>query len=132
MEPLQDLRGAFQIRTATTGAAVAVNAQVAASWVSRLIGLLGRREFPEGEALIFPRCQSIHTVGMRVPIDALFVDRTWRIVALRAALKPNRLVLPVWKAWGVIELPSGTLTRLGLAVDDQLQLTPLDIRYQDI
>ena len=110
----------FTIVVERTQAALAGHATVAGSWRERLIGLLGRRELPEGEAVIFPRCNAIHTVGMRFPIDAVFVARSWRVVALRAELRPGRLLVPIWRAWGVIELPGGKITRTALRVGDQL------------
>ena len=87
-----------------------------------MVGLLGRRALPDGEALVFERCRAIHTVGMRFPIDVVFVDRGWRVVAMRHAVGPGRLVRPVWRAWGVIELTAGSLARAGLEVGDQLCL----------
>jgi len=110
----------FTIVVARTQTALADHAAVACSWRERLVGLLGARELPAGEALIFPRCSSIHTVGMRFPIDAVFVTRGWQVVALRAALPPGRLLLPIWRAWGVIELPEGNIKRTALRVGDQL------------
>ncbi|MBI3322007.1 MAG: DUF192 domain-containing protein [Candidatus Omnitrophica bacterium] len=109
------------IQVERTQRSVAVEARAACSWRSRLVGLLGRRALAEGEALFFPHCRSIHTIGMRFPIDAIFVDRAWRVVAVRAHLGPGRLLLPVWGAWGVIEAACGTVERVGLNVGDRLQ-----------
>jgi hypothetical protein len=96
---------------------------MAHSWRSRLVGLLGHERLQAGEALILPRCQAIHMVGMRFAIDAIFVDRAWRVVALRQRLQPNSIGLPVWGAWGVIEASAGTIQAAGLEPGDQLQLT---------
>lgn len=86
----------------------------------RLIGLLACRHLPDEEALVFPNCRSIHTLGMRFPIDVLFVDRAWRIVALRPRLRPWRWLLPVGGAWATIEMASGTIARADLHLGDQL------------
>jgi len=59
---------------------------------------------------------------MQFPIDAVFVDRAFRVVALREDLSPGRIVSPVWKAWGVVEMAAGSLARVRLAVGDQLHL----------
>lgn len=104
-----------------THAIVASKARMASSWAARTIGLLGHRALPEGEAVIFPHCRSIHTIGMRFPIDVIFVDRTWRVVALRSGLAPGRIVAPVWPAWGVVETACGVLQRIGLKIGDQLR-----------
>src|SRR3989338_7606868 len=57
----------------TTGTVLAERAEVAGSLLQRIVGLLGRRSFSEGEALIFPRCSSIHTCFMRFAIDVIFL-----------------------------------------------------------
>jgi len=93
----------------------------ARTWFARAKGLLGRAHLSAGEAMWLPRCRSIHTCGMRFAIDAVFVDRQWRVVAVRERLAPWRLVLPVRGAWGVVELAGGTLARMGLGVGDELK-----------
>lgn len=106
----------------STARQLADKAFVADSLWMRMKGLLGRSTLPDGEALVFPRCRSIHTYGMRFPIDAIFVDHSWRIVALKRALGPWRVVLPVLNAWGVVEVAHGTIDRIGLSVGDRLNL----------
>lgn len=114
----------FRLLIARTQQVLASRAAVASSWGARVVGLLGRRSFSDDEALVIPRCRSIHTFGMRVPIDAVFVDRHWRVVAARTRLVPWRVTPPVWSAWAVVELPPGTLGRISLRVGDQLELVP--------
>ncbi len=116
-------RAAFQVVVARTGRPLATRAARAGTWRARLVGLLGRRSLSDGEALVFERCRAIHTIGMRFPIDAVFVDRGWRVVALKPHLGSGKLAGPIRKAWGVVELSAGAAARAGLAVGDQLQLT---------
>ncbi|WP_245589264.1 DUF192 domain-containing protein [Chitinimonas koreensis] len=85
----------------------------------RLRGLLGRRPLRRGEGLSLAPCNSVHTFGMRYPIDVLFLDRADRIVAIRPALPPWRLAL-CGSAWRVVELPAGDAARLGLERGQQL------------
>ena len=101
---------------------LASRAVKATSFVARLKGLLGRSGLPEGEALIFERCRSIHTIGMRFPIDVVFVDRGWNVVALHCNLGPGRLIAPVRGAWGVVETASGRAAQTGLRVGDRLDV----------
>ena len=114
----------WTIQVERTNAPLASKATMAVTTLSRAKGLLGRDGLPEGEALVFPGCHSIHTIGMRFPIDAIFVDRLRRVVALRPWLGPGRLVFPVWSAWGVVEMAPGTLERVPLQLGDQLNLLP--------
>jgi uncharacterized membrane protein (UPF0127 family) len=102
---------------------------MATSFGQRLMGLMGRASLPEGEGLFLPDT-SIHMMFMRFPIDALFVSPetpggTRRAVATREHLPPWRgLVMPVRGAQGVIELPAGTLARLGVRAGDELVFEP--------
>ena len=114
--------GRWMIAVERTRAPLARRAHVARTLGARLTGLLGRESLPEGDALVFPACRSIHTFGMRFPIDVVFIDRRWRVVALRPFLGPSRLVPPQWRAWGVVETAAGSITRAGLMVGDQLRL----------
>ena len=112
----------WSIRIARTGRLLAARAAMARTLMARMKGLLGHRSLGAQEALILPQCHSIHTLGMRFAIDAVFVDRAWRVVAMRPHLRPGRLLWPVFNAWGVVELADGTLDRAGLLVGDQLRL----------
>jgi uncharacterized membrane protein (UPF0127 family) len=53
--------------------------EVADSFGARLRGLLGR-DGVEG-ALVLQPARSVHTIGMRFPIDVAFCDRDLRVVA---------------------------------------------------
>ena len=117
--------GTFRITVARTQHSLATRASFASTFRQRLTGFLGRSRIDDGEALIFTNCGSIHTVGMRCAIDAVFVDRSWRVVGVRPHLAPGRVVLPVRKAWGVVEVGDGTLQRIGLVVGDDLSVVPI-------
>ncbi len=112
--------GPWRLTIERTGQVLAGKARVARTWRQRMVGLLAHRQLAAEEALIFPSCTSIHTFGMRFPIDVIVVDREWRVVALRECLAPGRVVWPVWRAWGVVEAPCGTLNRAGLRMGDQI------------
>ena len=114
--------GPWTILVERTHIPLATRATVARTLSERLTGLLGRAQLPAGEALMFPVCSSIHTIGMRFPIDAIFVDRDWRVVALKSQVRPWRVVLPVRKAWAVVETPAGTIAQTRVAIGDRLSL----------
>ncbi len=97
-------------------------ASLADSWTKRMVGLLRHDSLGPDEALFFPGCHSIHTFGMRFTIDAIFIDRAWRIVALRPGLAPGKIVLPILGAWGVIEVAEDFIAHQGLKKDDLLEL----------
>lgn len=76
---------------------------VARSPWRRLVGLAWRRE-PPPHALLIPRCRSVHTFGMRFPIDVAFLDRDGRVLRLARGVPPNR-VLWCRAAAAVLEAP---------------------------
>lgn len=92
---------------------------VAASFGARLKGLLGRDGI-EGALLLRP-AKSVHTVGMRFPIDVAFCDRDLVVVDV-VTLSPHRMTRPRRRARCVIEAEAGAFERWGLRVGDQLEL----------
>lgn len=112
----------MKVYNATKGQWVATDVAVASTFWSRLIGLLGRPSLPEGAGLLITPCDSIHTFGMRFPIDAVFLDRGYRVVRVVDRLKPFRVVLPVAGAISVIELPAETARRTQTECGDQLEV----------
>lgn len=78
-----------------------------------MVGLLGRRELPVDEGLWLAPAWSIHTWGMRFPIDVVFVDRDERVLRIVEAMVPWRLVSRRG-AHAVVELAAGRARTLGL------------------
>src|SRR4051795_6088541 len=90
-------------RFAVTGDSVIHEANTLAS---RLLGLAFLRSLPSGHALLIPDCRSVHTFGMRFPIDVAFRDEGGRAVRCVHAV-PRRRVLFCRSAFAVIEAPAG-------------------------
>ena len=87
--------------------------------LARMRGLLGRRELPSGEGILLKPASSVHMAFMRFPIDAVFLDRDFRVMKVASDLRP-------WRAAGsrgakaVLEIPAGEAGRRGLTVGDRL------------
>jgi len=92
---------------------------VAASPFSRMKGLLGRSELGPGEGILLRPASAIHTFFMRFPIDAVFLDREWRVVAIAGDVAPWRTAARRG-ASAVLELPAGESARRGLRPGDLL------------
>src|SRR3954465_10572744 len=93
--------------------------EVADGVSGRVKGLLGRDGI-EGALYLAP-AKSVHTLGMRFPIDVAFVDKD--MVVLRTVTMSRwRLGRPVWKAHGVIEAEAGAFGHWNLKVGDQLEI----------
>ena len=74
-----------------------VEADVAETFAERTRGLIGRPPPPPGRGLLIPRCNAIHTLFMRYPIDATFLDRKGDVVKVVRNIRPWRLF--VWGGW---------------------------------
>jgi uncharacterized protein len=83
---------------------------VATTRRSRLLGLALLSRERAGAGLLLPRCCSVHTFGMRFPLDVLFLDAEGRVIDLRRAVPPGRFVHSPG-AVAVLELPSPWLPR---------------------
>ena len=64
---------------------------VVARGLRRLVGLIGRRDWPVGVALEIPRCRSVHTVGMRFALDLVWLDSERSVVRVDRAVRPWRV-----------------------------------------
>jgi hypothetical protein len=96
---------------------------LANTFFTRLLGLLGKTSLANSEGLWIKPCDSIHTLGMRVPLDVIFLDRHGRVVKAIEHLQPSRLVFPVDAATSVLELAVGTIARTGTTVGDMISIT---------
>jgi uncharacterized protein len=77
---------------------------VARRFSERLIGLAWTRS-PRADALLLPRCRSVHTFGMRFPLDLYWLDVAGDIVRVDRGVGPWRVVR-CRRARCVIEVPS--------------------------
>ena len=101
------------------GSIVCERCVLADTALARMRGLLGRRELPNGEGILLKPASSVHMAFMRFPIDAVFLDRDFRVMKVASDLRP-------WRAAGsrgakaVLEIPAGEAGRRGLTVGDRL------------
>ena len=94
--------------------------RIGKTFLERLRGLMFRNEML-GDGLIIDPCNSIHNCFVRFPIDAVFVDKNYKIVKILKNFKPWRFSLIYFRASKVIELPNGTITE-NIKAGDQLEV----------
>ena len=78
---------------------------VARGFKARARGLSRRDLADAGPGLLISRCASVHTFGMRFPLDLFFLDREGRVISVRRRVPPRRIVWQ-WGARSVLEIPS--------------------------
>ena len=77
---------------------------VARGFKQRLVGLAWARS-PRAAALLLPRCRSVHTFGMRFPLDLYWLDASGQVVRVDRGVPPRRIVRCA-RARCVIEVPA--------------------------
>ena len=65
------------------------HAELATAMWDRMRGLLGRTELAPRHGLILAPCTSIHMIGMRFPIDAIFLARDGEVVRIVRSIAPG-------------------------------------------
>ena len=101
------------LRTAE-GRFIAHEVRVARSLAARLIALSRERSLPTRAGLLLSPAFGIHTLGMRFPVDVVFLSRQMRVLALVQRLEPWRVLLAPRGTGLVLELAAGQVaaTRL--------------------
>ena len=65
--------------------------QMAGSFLDRLQGLLGKAGLSDQQGLLLTACGSVHTVGMRFPIDVIFLDADLKILTCHPSVSAWRM-----------------------------------------
>jgi len=92
---------------------------------SRLRGLLGLApdDFRNGNGLWIVPCHGVHTLGMRFPLDVVYLDRSLTVVHVQRGLQPWRFAPVRLEAASVLELPCPTAAETGTNVGDRIEIT---------
>nr|WP_123954825.1 DUF192 domain-containing protein [Streptomyces showdoensis] len=89
----------------------AVPLEIAASYRARRRGLLGRDGI-DGALLITPT-NSVHTFGMRFPLDVAYLDRSLTVLDV-VTMRPGRLGMIRPRGRHVLEAAGGAMAEWGL------------------
>jgi uncharacterized membrane protein (UPF0127 family) len=95
-------------------------ARIATTPAERRSGLLGCMSLDRGEGLLLTECSAIHTVGMRIIIDVVFVDAEGVVQCAEPNIMSNRQVFCL-TACSALELPAGTIVSTETSVGDVLR-----------
>ena len=80
-----------------------IELRVLNSWAERVRGLLATDA--DAAPVLLTRCGSIHTFGMRYPLDVAFVGALGEVLRVIRGVGPREF-LSHPSAWGVIERPA--------------------------
>ncbi|MHB8389069.1 MAG: DUF192 domain-containing protein [Acidobacteriaceae bacterium] len=113
----------WKISNLTRQTILAGQVEVADRGAKRRKGLLGRDGLGPGEGLWIVPCESVHTFGMRFPIDLVYVDRDKRVKKVRSNVTPWRMSACL-SAHSVVELTAGTVRATQTQAGDALEFSP--------
>jgi len=82
---------------------------------ARRRGLARLDALPAGQALLFERCRSVHTLGMRFALDLLWLGADGSLVRLDHGVGPRRLRTCL-RARAVVEVAAGEGARFAAAL----------------
>ncbi len=110
-------------RTRTTY--LATDLVLASTHWSRFRGLMATdsSRFARGQGLWINPSHGIHTLAMRFPIDAIYLDRDRIVIHIEEELKPWRMAAVRVRASSVLELPTGTIRESLTALGDQVDIS---------
>lgn len=104
---------------------------IADTFWSRLRGLQYRAPLKEHEGLLITHCPSVHMIGVRFPIDVIFLTPDNRVTDWVENLpggfrfyvakpRPDEANQSIGKPVTAIELPAGSIARQKLDIGDEI------------
>lgn len=90
-------------------------------FLSRLRGLMWKRDLPENTGLMIHPCNSVHCFFMKFPIDVVFVDKDHQVVHIISNMKPGSISPIVKKAKYVVESNANTVSKQ-VKIGDRLSM----------
>lgn len=109
------------IHTHNSSAPVFSDVRIPNGFYHKAKGLLGEKELKKNTGMLFKKCNSIHMIGMKIPLDILFLSSNGIILKCVSDLKPWRMAACMKSAM-TLELPSGSIEHLGLKLNMKLEI----------
>lgn len=100
-----------------SGQAKQMEAWIADSYLSRLRGLLGKKQLSGTDGLLLKRCSAVHTIGMRYSLDLVFMDREGKVLKCAEGVKPFRMATAKG-AYYTLELNEGVINEQDISISD--------------
>ena len=110
---------------------LATKVRKADNFFTRLVGLLKRTNLGPEEALWLMPSRGIHTIGMKFPIDIVFLNKSHHVVGLMAGLAPYRISAVHFNGYSVLELPNGTIKKSRTEIGDQFEISLVETSGMD-
>ena len=92
----------FNCKVFLSSGDVILDARVANSFFSKLIGIMFQRHFPYS-ALVFTNCYWMHSFFCFVSFHIVFLDKNFNVIKTFYDVKPNKILSPILNSKYVIE-----------------------------
>ena len=113
------MKSTFVVENLTRQRVIALRISAAGSSAQRRRGLLDTKELDANAGIWINPCEAVHTFGMQLPLDAVFLDDRLRVRKIAENLKPNRIAF-CFRASSVLEIRAGSARVSGTECGDQL------------
>ncbi len=96
--------------------------KIAGNFWKRFQGLIGSAALKEGEGLLIPFCQGVHTFGMKYAIDVIYLGTDGEVVSMVEGMRPQMFGPINFLSKNVLELPVGTIRQSCTELADVVSL----------
>ena len=121
---MQKERRRFCVYNKTRECFLSLGVTVADTTLSRLRGLIGRFHLKSDEGIWVVPSSGVHTLGVMVPLDLIYLDRSHRVIHQVEHFPTFRIAPIRADADSVLELPTHTIYSSQTQVGDQLLICP--------
>jgi uncharacterized membrane protein (UPF0127 family) len=83
---------------------IELDVKVAKSFKDKLFGLTNKNSYPN--AMLFYNTNVIHTFGMKMDIDVIYLDKDYNVISFLTNVPKNKVLMPVKGTHHVIEIDS--------------------------
>ncbi|MEL7563584.1 MAG: DUF192 domain-containing protein [Dehalobacterium sp.] len=107
----------IKIINKSSGEIIGNRIKYAGTFLLRLKGLLFCKSLSPGEGLLLYPCSSVHSMGMRIPIDVVFLDQDLHVLNTVSDMKPGLTARQKGASY-TLELKAGTIKNQGIGPGD--------------
>jgi len=108
------------------GQKIAGDVYVADTFLTRLKGLLFKKEMNEDKGLLIRPCSQVHTIGMKFNIDVVFLSNSGEVVHTEIDMEPGSVSPHIKFSNQILELKGGTIRKLSITRGQQMTLEPIE------
>lgn len=104
----------------TKGTSLGKEIILANTFLTRLMGLMGRKHLFAEEGLLLTPSTSIHMFWMKISLDLVFLNKDNQVVEVYSNIHPWEWTPAVKDCWSILEVPVGTIQLSKTQLGDQL------------